>query len=181
MKEITFRPLRRNKKTGKILVASYMAWRKVMTADYNKFNLIINDEYKKFPKAEYVYRHDGELLYFLNYNPAEIAVYDSNAERIIDEYWLDKLHESKMPHGIRWGSEGHVSYSMPCTDCDGIPIFSHLTTDYVSDYYCNPVGGYPEKIFDFNPLTVETVIKWFGWFLYQLNNSYLKIGKGGEK
>jgi hypothetical protein len=176
MKEVVFRPLRRIKKTGKIAVASYMAWNKVMTADYNKFNLIILDDYKQMPQDEFVYDHNGELLYFLDYNPADITIYDSSAERILDEHWLDKIHERKLPHGIKW-IEGHINYSMPGADCVGVPIFSHITAEYVSEYYCNPIGGYPEKIFDFNPLTVRTVRKWFGWFLYQLENSNLKIGK----
>ena len=42
MKTITFRPLRRIKKTGKIVVASYMQWRKVKTADYSKFKLVVD-------------------------------------------------------------------------------------------------------------------------------------------
>lgn len=63
------------------------------------------------------------------------------------------------------------------TDCVGTPTFSHFTQEYVSEHYCNSIGGFPDRIFDFNPLTVETVIKWFGWFIYQLENSYLKIGR----
>lgn len=50
MRTIKFRPLRVIKKTGKITVASYMQWRKVMTADYNQFNLIISDDHKKMAK-----------------------------------------------------------------------------------------------------------------------------------
>lgn len=169
MKEITFRPLRRNKKTGKVIVASYMGWRKVMTADYSKFNLIVDDEYKKFPSNDFVYNHKGELLFFFTYNPADIPVYDSDAERVIDEHWLDKIHESREPHGIRWSSGGHINYSGKGMDCEGIPVFSHCTQDYVADYY--------KDVDKFEPLTVGTVVKWFGWFLYQLNNSYLQIGK----
>ncbi len=181
MREITFRPLRRIKKTGKIVVASYMQWNRVMTSDYNEFKLTVNDEYKTFPKDEFVYNHLGELLFFMDYNPADVPVYDSKAERILDEDWLDKLHHKKQPFGIRWENDGtytsHVNYSMPCTDCIGTPTFTHFTMEYVSEYYCNSRGGYPEKIHDFNPLTVGIVVKWFGWFLYQLQNSHLQIGK----
>lgn len=147
-----------------------MQWRKVMTADYNKFNLIIDFEYKMLPKHEYVHDHEGNLLYFYTYNPADVPVYDSNAERIIDEDWLTKLHESKQPFGIRWNicEPGHINYSMPGTDCGGVPTFSHCTQDYFADYYFATFN-------EFEPLTVDTVVKWFGWFLYQLNNSYLQI------
>lgn len=174
MKSITFRPLRRVKKTGKIVVASYMGWNRVMTADYNKFNLVINDEYKKLPKDEFVYDHNGNLLFFFTYNPADVPVYDSKAERIINEDWLDNLHKSKQPFGIRWeNSEGHVNYNAPGMDCQGTPTFSHYTQDHVAQ---EDVANY-YGLDKFEPLTVETVAKWFGWFLYQLKNSYLQIGK----
>lgn len=170
MKDITFRPLRRIKKSGKIVVESYMQWRKLMTADYDKFNLTIGDEYKSLPPDEFVHNHKGELLFFYKYNPADIPVYDSEAQGIIDDDWLHKLHESYAPHGIRWkNSEGHVNYNVPGMDCDGVPVFSHCTQDYVAEYY--------KKVENFEPLTVKTVVHWFGWIIYQLNNSYLKIGK----
>lgn len=173
MKTLSFRPLRRVKKTGKIVVTSYMGWNKLRTADYNKFNLIISDEYKLLPKDEYVYNHEGKLLYFFTYNPADVPVYDSTAERILDENWLDKLHDSKQPFGIKWDScpESHVNYSrMDGTDCVGVPTFSHWTEDYISQEDTWNYYGHDK----FEPLTVGTVVKWFGWFLWQLNNVYLK-------
>jgi hypothetical protein len=145
-----------------------------MTADYNRFNLIVNDEYKLLPENEFVFNHKGELLYFLDYNPGDVPVYDSVAERIINEYWLDELHASKKPFGIKWSDAGKVHYKMDGADCQGTPTFSHFTQEYVSEYFCNSIGGYPERIVDFNPLTVKTVKMWFGWFLWQLNNSYLQ-------
>ncbi len=151
-----------------------MGWNRIMTADYNKFNLVVNDEYKQFPKDEFVYDHNGNLLFFFNYNPADIPVYNSDAERIIDENWLDKIHASKKPHGIRWDkSEGHVSYNAPGMDCQGTPTFSHWNEDRITQEDTWNYYGHDK----FEPLTVETVVKWFGWFLFQLNNSYLQIGK----
>lgn len=168
MKSITFRPLRRIKKTGKITVASYMQWRKVLTADYNKFNLVIDDEYKKLPKDEYVYNHEGELLYFFTYNPADIPVFQ--CDLLFD---LEQTRAKNKYFGILWEHGSHVCYNMPGTDCNGVPCFAHwdenrITQEDVWNFYG------PDQ---FEPLTVETVTKWFGWFLFQLQNSYLQIGK----
>lgn len=172
MREIMFRPLRRIKKTGQIVVASYPQWSKVMTADYTRFDLIINDEYKLMPDDEYVYNHKGELLYFLDYNPADVPVFQYS--RFMQ---LDAIRLEHKQYGIRWDADKHVNYNMAGADCQGTPTFTHFTQEYVSEYFCNSVGGYPERIFDFNPLTVKTVRMWFGWFLWQLNNSILTIGK----
>lgn len=153
-----------NKKTGKIVVASYLQWRKVMTADYSKFNLIVDDCYKRFHSDEFVYRYDGELLYWFKYNPADIPIYQS-----IPLEGFDGLDEEyKYFHGTKWADSERIYYIVSGLDCDGVPTFSHCDQDYVADYYKN--------VDDFEPLTVGTVVKWFGWFLWQLNNSYLKIG-----
>lgn len=163
MKSITFRPLRRIKKTGKITVASYMGWHKVMTADYGKFNLVIDDEYKRLPNDEFVYNHNGEQLFFFDYNPVDIPVYNSETMNLLE------LHESNKPYGIIWqGMSCHVNYVARGMDCSGCPTFSYHTAELCEKY---------SDITQFEPLTVRTVVKWFGWFLYQLNNSYLQIGK----
>lgn len=143
-----------------------MQWRKVMTADYSKFNLIIDDEYKIFPKDEFVHRHDGELLYWFRYNPSDIPIFNSiPLESVDDSVPLKYQHF----HGTRWVDSDRIYYIAPGLDCDGVPTFSHLTTDRVADS--------SKDVDDFDVLTVETVAKWFGWFLFQLNNSYLQIGK----
>lgn len=152
-----------------------MQWRRVMTADYGKFNLVIDDEYKKFPLDEFVHNHLGELLFFFTYNPADIPVYESDAERILDEDWLHKIQESKQPYGIRWriSENGHVNYNCKGMDCDGVPTFAHWDEDRITQTDTWNYYG-PDQ---FVPLTVSTVKMWLGWFLYQLNNSYLQIGK----
>lgn len=165
MKSITFRPLRMNKKLGKIIVASYLQWYKLTCADYNKFILIVNDDYKKFHKDEFVYNHKGELLYFFDYHPSNVPVFQWS--KLFD---LDEIRSNNKQYGILWDYNDKVNYTMKGTDCVGTPTFSYFTQEYVSEYYCNSVGGFPEMIHDFNPLTVSTVIKWFGWFIYQLEN-----------
>lgn len=176
MKEILFRPLRRIKKTNKITVASYVQWRKVKTADYNKFNLTVNDEYKMFPKEEYVYDHKGGLIFFFTYNPADIMIFQRT---LIDEVDFDfdearSVYRDFIIHndGGKYGSPW-TSYFMRGTDCDGVPTFSHWDENRVTQEDCWNYFGSDQ----FEPLTVDTVLKWFGWFLYQLENSYLKIGR----
>lgn len=156
MKTIKFRPLRRIKKTGKVTVASYMQWRKVKTADYNKFILIIDDEYKTFPKDEYVHDHNGEVLYWRDFNVEDIPI-------------LPPLRDEEYEHPPQWradlGGQGYY-WGVRGLDCDGVPTFSHYTADEI-------VADHTRNVNDFQVLTVGIVVKWFGWFLYQLNNSCL--------
>lgn len=163
MKIITFRPLRRIKKTGKVTVASYMQWRKVKTADYNNFALIINEEYKTMPPDEYVYDHNGEILFWKDV--------DINSIPVLPPY---KLQGEDFRYPRQWISINpsscdnkiYISYSVRGLDCDGIPVFSHRPQSYVATHF--------DDLTDFEPLTVSMVTKWFGWFLYQLENSRLQ-------
>lgn len=175
MKSITFRPLRFNKKMGKIIVASYPQWRKVRTANYSRFNLTIDDEYKRLDSEDFVYDHKGELLYFFPYNPADVMAFQRT---VIDDEDFDyddarAIHRDFIIHndGGKYGSPW-TSYFMRGTDCSGVPCFSHHTGDSVAERY----GGF-YSMNDFEPLTVKMVRQWFGWFLYQLENSQLQIGK----
>lgn len=162
MKTIKFRPLRRIKKTGKITVASYMQWVKVKRADYSEFNLVLLDDYKDFNPDEYIYNHEGKQLFFYQYMPDEVPVFQNSI--VCD---LDEIRLNNAMYGIQW-SGGSISYHAKGTDCDGVPIFSHLTDDNVATHYNN--------MNDFEPLTVRTVVFWVGWFLYNLNKSNLKAG-----
>ncbi len=155
-REIVFRPLRLIKKTGKITVASYIQWRKVKTADYNEFNLVINDEYKTFPKDKYVYDYNGENLFWRHYNPEEIP--------LLNRYELND--GERPPYPPMWKTE-NGNYSAKGLDCDGVPTFSHFTA--------KEIVNQNRDMTEFEPLTVEIVNWWFGWFLYQLKNSNLKI------
>ena len=142
-----------------------MGWNRVMTSDYSKFKLTVVDDYKLMPKDEFVYNHKGELLYFPTYNPADVPVF--NYGPLFD---LETIRQENKYYGIDWQSGYHVNYNMLATDCVGVPTFTHCTQDRVAEYYHAHFN-------EFEPLTVETVTKWFGWILFQLNNSYLQIGK----
>lgn len=117
-----------------------MQWNKIRCADYNEFNLVIDDEYKNLPKDEFVYNHKGELLYF----------YETDISSLPEKWEV-----------YSWHCKGF--------DVGGTPTFSHFSQDYVATHY--------KDYMEFEPLTVETVSKIFGWFIYQLDNSHLQIGK----
>ena len=91
MNNATFKPLRKIKKTDKITVASYIQWRKILISDKNcdwrneKFNLVIDNEYKTFNSDELVYNYKGEVLFWYNYkNPESLPKNYINIEQITE-------------------------------------------------------------------------------------------------
>jgi len=146
MKEIVFRPLRRIKKTGKITVASYSQWRKIKSLDCREFKLIIDTDYKKFYNKDFVYNHKGEELFFKNFNPNDIVGLNKN------NFEFPKM----------WKND--FMFSASGLDVDGVPTFSNGT---INNLYSN------EKLNEYSLLTVEVVVFWFGWFIYQLKNNEL--------
>lgn len=170
MKTIKFRPLRIIKKTGKITVASYMQWRKVVTADYSKFKLLINDEHKKLAKDEYVHNHKGEQLFWYNHkNPDELPKNYADIKSISKYFEIDEDYFSGEEYKLNEPLTKGFHWSVRGFDCDGVPTFSHYTTNYIATHY--------KDVTDFEPLTVEMVLRWYGWFLWQLDNSRLSIVK----
>lgn len=159
MRTIKFRPLRVIKKTGKITVASYMQWRSIKTADYNEFKLIIEESYKMLNDDDFVYRHDGKQLFFYGYNPSEVPVI--SGEQAKDALW--KQGNNFIINRIDWWT-----FRMDGTDCDGVPTFSHYDADYI-------VSDDTRNYTLFEPITVKMVKMWFGWFLWQLDNSRLHV------
>lgn len=167
MKTINFTPLRLVKKTGKITVASYLKWREVKVADQSEFELILNDSHNNFDPSAPVHNHKGELLFWFNHQePEKLPLNYPDKETIaflrnddeVEQYRVDILE--KEPLGIGF------HYSVKGFDCDGVPVFSHNTYDYIATHY--------KDMTRFEVLTVGTVIKWYGWFLLQLENSILK-------
>lgn len=174
MKSITFRPLRRIKKTGKITVASYMQWNKVKCANYSKFLLTVNDEYKMFDKSELVYNHEGKLLFHFNYDPWEVYTYCGTClDYAFDWDQLREKHKSFTIISKDHEGKEYSSYHWRGADCSGTPTFTHYDEDYITTD--DPWNYYRSDSFE--PVTVEYVITWLGWFLYQLENSCLQIGK----
>ncbi len=173
MNEIVFRPLRRVKKTGKVVVAGYMQWRKVKTADYNELKLIVDNECANMPSDEFVYDHEGKQLFFYPYCP-----------QLTDYFGLENMDvEISRPHfqSMVWYPDGtgHILtngtptfYTGRGVDCDGVPTFSHYTADYIAIH-----ARVDYDLMVFGPLTVGMVRSWLTWFIYKLNTSFVQIGK----
>lgn len=157
-KTVAFTPLRFIKKSGKIYVASYAQWRKVMAADYADFDLVIGDTHKTMNKDSIVHNHKGEQLFFYNYNPSDVLIFSSSVVLNLD--WIRNRYSQ---YGIDYGTS--ICYSIKGCDVDGVPAFSHYTVRYIEIKHTN--------ISEFVPLTVGMVLHWYGWFLWQLNNSSL--------
>jgi hypothetical protein len=150
---VKFRPLRLLS-DSKIAVASYMSWRNIWTSDYHNLHLIVSEEYKSFDKDLLVHNHKGEPLFWYSYNPEDIPT--------LNEYAL--IDGERPPYPPMWKTH----YGMYCAkglDVDGVPYFSYITKDYIINSR--------QSVNDFQPLTVEIITWWFGWFLWQLNNPSL--------
>jgi hypothetical protein len=166
MRTIKFNPLRVIKKTGKITVASYLQWRKVKTSDYNEFNLIIDESYKLLNDGDFVYKHDGEQLFFYSYDPCKVPILvKMGIDDELSVEWKIGNNFIICHKGTIHSPEDWFTFRMDGTDCDGVPTFSHYDIDRV---------GESNYITLFEPLTVGLVKKWFGWFLWSLENSRLK-------
>lgn len=170
MKTIKFRPLRLNKKTGKIIVASYMQWNKLRCANYSDFNLIIVNEYERMNKSDFVYNHEGKQLYHFGYNPWN--VHEHYGSCIAEGFDWDEMRRIYKDFILvsEFDGKPYKRYHIRGADCAGTPTFTHYDEDRVtSDDTWNYYGAEA-----FEPVTVDYVITWLGWFLYQLENSNLR-------
>lgn len=170
MRTINFRPLRVIKKTGKVVVASYQQWRSIKTADYNNFRLAINESYKLLRDDDFVYNHLGKQLFFYDFNPDDIII-NPNIPKLdgfvpsiesTNEY-LNFRHDN--PY-ILLDRGDYKTYWCRGLDCEGVPAFTNYDIDTIVD---------SKHIYLFEPLTVGMVKRWFGWFLWQLDNSNLIV------
>jgi len=166
MKKIKFRPLRRVKKTGQVVVASYQQWRSIKTADYSEFQLSFETTYAEFDEDEVVHNHLGEPLFWYQYLP------DAITEICIEEVprmapfelrvhnWA-AIHHLR-PYAVRMNERWTSFTSCRGLDCDGVPTFSHYTSEEIAKGKLDP--------FQFEPLTVGMVKRWLEWFIMNLKN-----------
>lgn len=167
MKTLTFRPLRRVKKTGKIVVASYLQWHALRTANYNgPFRLVVVDNYSAMLPDEQVCNHEGEPLLFPAYDPNELPVFSDNSVYSLTKHYEENIAFSYYSDGGRYGSP-HTTYHGRGIDCQGTPTFTHFTIDQIATHYKN--------MNEFERLTVGMVTNWLGWFLLRLENADLKV------
>jgi len=155
MKTINFRPFRRV--GDKLVVTSYMGWRKLYTANYEgaTVKLLPLPEIKKGevvysmgnPDGLYKFWHPTKfepLFWPVNGKIRHRGHGDSSAS----------VYESGIvvcPIGNEEIKDDEV-YSM--FDCSGCPCFSHKTVVYISE-------NYPEKMHLFELLTADIVYKYF--------------------
>jgi hypothetical protein len=154
MKEITFRPFRRV--DSKLVVTSYMGWRKIYTANYEGaiVKLLSFPEIKEGevvyaignPEGRYNYWHPTKfepLFWPINGIIRHIG-YGENSDAVYEQGVVIRVLDSEI--------KDNEVYSM--FDCDGCPSFSHKTAVYVSE-------NYPDKMHLFEPLTADIVYKYF--------------------
>lgn len=151
---LSFRPFRRV--DDKLVVTSYMGWRKIYTSNYKGATVRL----LPFPEIK-----KGELVY---------AMGDPNGQY---KFWHPTKYEP-----LFWAVNAKIRYkhySEPATildtlpiqddevysmfDCDGCPSFSHKTAIYVSE-------NYPNKMHLFEPLTADIVYEHFEIMRDVLNN-----------
>lgn len=151
---LSFRPFRRV--GDKLVVTSYMGWRKIYTANYEGATVKLLP-FPEIKKGETVYamgKPDG-LYGFWHPTKFEPLFWPVNG--IIQHIGYgdnsDGVYEPGIVHGNHYGEiKDNEVYSM--FDCDGCPCFSHKTVVYVSE-------NYPDKMHLFEPLTAEIVYKYF--------------------
>jgi hypothetical protein len=105
---IPFRPFRRV--NGKLVVTSYMGWRKIFTANYRVTEAVVR--LLPFPEIT-----KGELVYAMGKTD---GVY---------KFW----HRTKF-EPLFWPIDKETEHPA-FHDCDGCPSFSHKTTMYVVENY----------------------------------------------
>lgn len=165
MKTITFRPLRLIKKSGKIVVANYLQWRKIKVADNEKFKLIVVCDYNFFPSDKVVCNARGEQLFWFDYNPADVPVFP-----FFVGFPHTKIRSENERYAIQWGDfTGGLHYNSEGMDCDGVPVLSHYDANYIA--------GNIKDVHRFVPLTVEKATQLMGWFLYNLDNAEIEFIK----
>ena len=160
---LSFRPFRRV--GDKLVITSYMGWRKIYTANYEgaTVKLLPLPEIKK---GEIVYSMGNPDGLYKFWHPTKFEPLFWPVNGIIRHIGYGDNSDAVYEHGvITDGMYSEVKdnevYSM--FDCDGCPCFSHKTVVYVSE-------NYPDKMHLFEPLTADIVYKYFEIMRDTLNN-----------
>jgi len=151
---LSFRPFRRV--DDKLVVTSYMGWRKIYTANYEGaiVKLLPFPEIKK-GEVVYAYGNPNGLYKFWHPTKFEPLFWPMNG--VIRHIGFGKNSEAVYEHGVVTDgmySETKDDEVSSMFDCDGCPCFSHKTVVYVSE-------NYPDKMHLFEPLTADIVYKYF--------------------
>lgn len=151
---LSFRPFRRV--DNKLVVTSYMGWRKIYTANY--YGAVVRLlPFPKIEKDEPIYAMCNPEGKYKFWHPTRFEPLFWPVNGIIRHIGFGKKSDAVYEHGVVHGDydgeiNGNEVYSM--FDCDGCPCFSHKTALYVSE-------NYPDKMHLFEPLTADIVYKYF--------------------
>lgn len=153
LKQISFRPFRRV--GDKLVVTSYMGWRKIYTANYGGAEVTLLP-FPEIKKGEVVYAYGKPDGLYGFWHPTKFEPLFWPVNGIIRHIGYGKNSDAVYEHGVVEYHDGDSKenevYSM--FDCSGCPTFSHKTAVYVSE-------NYPDKMHLFEPLTADIVYKYF--------------------
>lgn len=151
-RKLSFRPFRRVE--GKLVVTSYMGWRKIYTSNYGGA-IVKLLPFPKIKKGETVYAIGNPSGKYNYWHPTkfEPLFWHVNG-KIRHSNWKESiaLLEAGLPHPYSYPIQDDEVFSM--FDCDGCPAFSHKTAIYISE-------NYPNKMHLFEPLTADIVYEYF--------------------
>jgi hypothetical protein len=154
VRSISFRPFRRV--DGKLVVTSYMGWRKIYTANYEGATVKLLP-FPEIKKGEVVYSMGNPNGLYKFWHPTKFEPLFWPVNGIIRHIGYGKNSDAVYEQGVISVYSGdeikdNEVYSM--FDCDGCPCFSHKTVVYISEKY-------PDKMHLFETLTADIVYKYF--------------------
>jgi hypothetical protein len=165
---LSFRPFRRV--GDKLVVTSYMGWRKIYTSNYQGSTVKLLP-FPVIEKGEVVYGMGNPDGLYKFWHPTKFEPLFWPTNGVIKHVGFggksNAVFENGVVHGYYPGEiennemKDNEVYSM--FDCDGCPCFSHKTGIYVSE-------NYPNKMHLFEPLTADVVYKYFEIMRDVLNN-----------
>lgn len=157
---MSFRPFRRV--GDKLVITSYMGWRKLYAADYEGATVRLLP-FPKINKGELVYSFGNPNGFWhpTKFEPLFWPVNGKIRHVVHDEKTASILEKDTVI--IFDGCNSKEDEVCSGFDCDGCPTFSHITAMYVSE-------NYPDKIHLFEPITAEIVYKYFEVMRDQLIN-----------
>jgi len=151
---LSFRPFRRV--GDKLVVTSYMGWRKLYTANYEGATVKLLP-FPETKKGEVVYAMGNPEGQYKFWHPTKFEPLFWPVNGVIRHVGFDGCSDAIFEAGVVVPYVGeeikdNAVYSM--FDCDGCPVFSHNTVVAVSEHY-------PDKMHLFETLTAEIVYKYF--------------------
>lgn len=151
---LSFRPFRRV--DNKLVVTSYMGWRKLYTANYEGATVKLLP-FPEINKGEVVYSMGNPNGLYKFWHPTKFEPLFWPVNGKIRHVGYGEKNEAVFEMGVVIKYDGYKNKDdeVCCGfDCDGCPTFSHITGVYVSE-------NYPNKMHLFETLTADIVYKYF--------------------